>query len=126
LIDYDARRVPTALAEHKRLVAQLRGGLARAGLIAFSKRIGVEGTAHACGTMRAGDDPATSAVDGDGRVHGLEDLYVVDGSVLPRSSRVNPSLTIYAWSLRVADRLAGTLTSRKETAMTRPAAELLA
>jgi len=124
LIDYDARRVPTALAEHKRLVAHLRGSLGRAGLIAFSKRVGVEGTAHACGTMRAGDDPATSAVDGNGRVHGLEGLYVVDGSVLPRSSRVNPSLTIYAWSLRVADRLAGTLTSCKETAMTRPAAEL--
>ncbi|MER2600744.1 MAG: GMC oxidoreductase, partial [Candidatus Competibacter phosphatis] len=30
---------------------------------------------------------------------------VVDGSVLPRSSRVNPSLTIYAWALRVAERL---------------------
>jgi choline dehydrogenase-like flavoprotein len=33
-------------------------------------------------------------------------LYVVDGSVLPRSSRVNPSLTIYAWGLRVADQVA--------------------
>lgn len=33
-------------------------------------------------------------------------LYVVDGSVLPRSSRVNPSLTIYAWGLRVGDLVA--------------------
>jgi choline dehydrogenase-like flavoprotein len=41
-------------------------------------------------------------VDAGGRVHGMEGLYVVDGSILPRSSRVNPSLTIYAWSLRVA------------------------
>jgi choline dehydrogenase-like flavoprotein len=32
-------------------------------------------------------------------------LHVVDGSVLPRSSRVNPALTIYAWALRVADKL---------------------
>jgi choline dehydrogenase-like flavoprotein len=32
----------------------------------------------------------------------MENLYVVDGSVLPRSSRVNPSLSIYAWALRVA------------------------
>jgi choline dehydrogenase-like flavoprotein len=31
---------------------------------------------------------------------------VTDGSVLPRSSRVNPALTIYAWGLRVASRLA--------------------
>jgi choline dehydrogenase-like flavoprotein len=34
---------------------------------------------------------------------------VVDGSVLPRSSRVNPSLTIYAWGLRVAELLADTM-----------------
>jgi choline dehydrogenase-like flavoprotein len=35
----------------------------------------------------------------------MENLYVVDGSVLPRSSRVNPALTIYAWGLRVASKL---------------------
>ena len=47
----------------------------------------------------------TSVVDAEGKVHGLENCYVVDGSVLPRSSRVNPALTIYAWALRVASRL---------------------
>jgi choline dehydrogenase-like flavoprotein len=44
-------------------------------------------------------------VDPEGRVHGLDNLYVVDGSVLPRSSRVNPALTIFAWALRVASRM---------------------
>jgi len=39
-------------------------------------------------------------------VHGMDALYVIDGSVLPRSGRVNPSLTIYSWSLRVARALA--------------------
>jgi choline dehydrogenase-like flavoprotein len=52
-----------------------------------------------------GSNPATSVVDAEGRVHGLENLYVVDGSVLPRSSRVNPALTIFAWALRVASRI---------------------
>jgi choline dehydrogenase-like flavoprotein len=52
-----------------------------------------------------GRDPQTSVVDRNGRVHGMENLYVVDGSVLPRSSRVNPALTIYAWGLRVASKL---------------------
>src|SRR6266436_2128893 len=46
-----------------------------------------------------------SVVDASGEVHGMTGLYVVDGSVLPRSSRVNPSLTIYAWGLKVADAL---------------------
>jgi choline dehydrogenase-like flavoprotein len=52
-----------------------------------------------------GQDSAHSAVDPDGRVHGLHGLHVADGSVLARSSRVNPSLTIYAWGLRLADRM---------------------
>jgi choline dehydrogenase-like flavoprotein len=46
-------------------------------------------------------------------VHGLQSLYVVDGSVLPRSSRVNPSLTIYSWSLRVARALSMQLRERR-------------
>src|SRR5207253_5315638 len=50
--------------------------------------------------------PSESVVDERGRVHGMHGLYVVDGSVLPRSSRVNPSLTIYAWGLRVGDLVA--------------------
>ena len=32
----------------------------------------------------------------------ISHIFVVDGSVLPRSSSVNPSLTIYAWALRTA------------------------
>jgi choline dehydrogenase-like flavoprotein len=43
----------------------------------------------------------------------MRGLYVVDGSVLPRSSRVNPSLSIYGWSLRVADLLAARLLAER-------------
>ncbi|MET0218051.1 MAG: GMC oxidoreductase [Burkholderiales bacterium] len=73
------------------------------------------GTAHACGTLVTGRDPATSVVDPFGKVHGLENCYVVDGSVLPRSSRVNPALTIYAWALRVASRLGARGESNEHT-----------
>ncbi len=103
---YDAERDAPALAEHLKLITQFRLALARAGTLAFSERIGLAGTAHACGTLVTGNDPTQSAVDPLGRVHGLEALYVADGSILPRSSRVNPSLTIYAWALRLADKLA--------------------
>jgi choline dehydrogenase-like flavoprotein len=107
-LDYDASRTGAALAEHARLLRSFRWALAKTGLVALSQRIGVSGTAHVCGTLVSGTDPGQSVVDGDGRVHGLRGLWVVDGSVLPRSSRVNPSLTIYAWALRVADRLLAT------------------
>ena len=105
-LDYDAQRSAPALAEHLKLIAQFRLALASTGALAFSERIGLAGTAHACGTLVTGTDPVQSAVDPDGRVHGLQALYVADGSILPRSSRVNPSLTIYAWALRLADKLA--------------------
>jgi choline dehydrogenase-like flavoprotein len=109
VLDYDAARSVAALQEHTKLIAQFRRSLAGAGMLAFSQRIGIAGTAHASGTLTAGTDPASSVVGIDGRVHGLDSLYVVDGSVLPRSSRVNPSLTIYAWSLRVSQLLAASL-----------------
>ncbi len=121
-MDYDASRLPAAEREHHQLVSRLRNSLLRAGLIPFSKRIGIEGTAHACGTLATGIDPARSVVDAQGKVHGMQSLYVVDGSILPRSSRVNPSLTIYAWSLRVAEKLGAQLrasvTAVREAALT--------
>lgn len=105
VFDYDAARTPAALAEHRQLVRRFRAALAPAGMIGFSQRIGIAGTAHVSGTLMTGKDPRRSVVDPEGAVHGMKSLYVVDGSVLPRSSRVNPSLTIYAWALRTADAL---------------------
>jgi choline dehydrogenase-like flavoprotein len=105
-LEYDAARCPQALAEHRALVRTLRTQLLRLTHLPVAKAISITGTAHACGTLAAGTDPSRSVVDAEGRVHGMVNLYVVDGSVLPRSSRVNPALTIYAWGLRVASRLA--------------------
>jgi choline dehydrogenase-like flavoprotein len=102
-LDYDEKRLPAALGEHRRLNRAFRRALLGAGLVSFAQRIGLKGTGHACGTLICGRRAADSVVDELGRVHGLQGLYVVDGSVLPRSSRVNPSLTIYAWALRVAE-----------------------
>jgi choline dehydrogenase-like flavoprotein len=60
---------------------------------------------HALGTVRMGEDPDTSPLDEFCRYRGLENLLVVDGSALPTSGGVNPSLTIAAVALRAADRL---------------------
>jgi choline dehydrogenase-like flavoprotein len=61
---------------------------------------------HVQGSCRMGDDPERSAVDRTGKVHGVEGLYVGDGSLLPRTLSVNPSLTIMALATRLADHLA--------------------
>ena len=60
---------------------------------------------HQCGTCRMGDDPATSVVDIHGKAHDLANLFVADASVFPSSGATNPTLTIAANALRVADHL---------------------
>jgi choline dehydrogenase-like flavoprotein len=60
---------------------------------------------HALGTVRMGPDPAAAPLDEWGRFRGLENLRVVDGSAMPSSGAVNPSLTIAALALRSADHL---------------------
>lgn len=61
---------------------------------------------HPCGTLRFGQDPANSVLDSQCRAHDLDNLYVADASVFPTSMGVNPSLTIAANALRVADIIA--------------------
>lgn len=61
---------------------------------------------HQLGTMRLGADPDTSVVDEWGRFHGLRNLYVADGSVLPTSGGYNPTLTIQAVAWRIAEGIA--------------------
>jgi choline dehydrogenase-like flavoprotein len=69
-------------------------------------RLGLSGVAHQNGTVRFGTDPATSALDLNCKLHELDNLYVVDSSFFASSTAVNPTLTIIANSLRVADHLA--------------------
>jgi choline dehydrogenase-like flavoprotein len=61
---------------------------------------------HVQGSCRMGDDPERSAVDRNGKVHGVDGLYVGDGSLVPRTLSVNPSLTIMALATRLAEHLA--------------------
>ena len=72
----------------------------------LGKNIPIGGTAHQAGTCRFGTDPATSVLDLDCRAHELDNLYVTDASFFPSIGAVNPTLTIIANALRVADRIA--------------------
>jgi choline dehydrogenase-like flavoprotein len=60
---------------------------------------------HLMGTARMGHDPATSVVDAEGRCHDVPNLYVVDGSVMVTCAGVNPTSTIQALALHIADEM---------------------
>ena len=68
--------------------------------------------AHPCGTLRFGDNPRSSVLDRDCKVHGLDNLYVTDSSFMPTSNGVNPSLTIAANALRVGEQIAAGMQPR--------------
>jgi choline dehydrogenase-like flavoprotein len=63
-------------------------------------------TTHVQGSCRMGSDPARSAVDANCESHDVRRLFVGDGSLVPRTLSVNPSLTFMALAHRLADYLA--------------------
>ena len=71
----------------------------------LGKNIPIGGTAHQAGTCRFGIDPATSVLDLNCKAHDLDNLYVTDASFFPSIGAVNPTLTIIANALRVADHI---------------------
>ncbi|HUP00987.1 MAG TPA: GMC family oxidoreductase [Gemmatimonadota bacterium] len=58
---------------------------------------------HHMGTTRMSDSPRTGVVDTDCRVHGLANLWVAGSSVFPSAGHANPTLTIVALALRLAE-----------------------
>jgi choline dehydrogenase-like flavoprotein len=78
----------------------------------IGQRIPLAGVAHQNGTIRFGNDAATSALDPNCKAHEVDNLYVVDGSFFPSSGAVNPALTIMANALRVGDHILERLASR--------------
>jgi choline dehydrogenase-like flavoprotein len=65
----------------------------------------MEGGKHHIGTTRMHVDPRQGVVDRDCRVHGVANLYVAGSSVFPTSGYANPTFTIVALALRLADHL---------------------
>lgn len=103
--------VATNVTALNRLKRKLKDVLSRIGWPAvllerslyLGKNVPLSGTAHQAGTCRFGTDPATSVLDLDCRTHEVDNLYVTDASFFPSIGAVNPTLTIIANALRVAD-----------------------
>ena len=117
-IFYDGERVVLDVTEgnmeaHHRLTKKLESILTAADAyplllersLYLGKDIPIGGTAHQAGTARFGTDPATSVLDTDCRTHEIDNLYLADASFFPSIGAVNPTLTIIANALRVADRI---------------------
>jgi choline dehydrogenase-like flavoprotein len=66
---------------------------------------------HPTGTVRFGNDPRSSVLDRNCKVHDIDGLFVVDASVLPSAGAVNTGLTIAALALMAGDAIAGVKTS---------------
>jgi choline dehydrogenase-like flavoprotein len=62
-------------------------------------------THHNMGTTRMSDDPRYGVVDADCKVHGISNLYVAGSSVFPTGGFANPTLTIIALAIRMADNI---------------------
>jgi choline dehydrogenase-like flavoprotein len=91
---------------HEGLVRAFKERLKAAGYpIVLTKPFDRRTPSHQCGTVRIGLDPTTSPLDSFCRACDHPNLFVVDASFLPTSAAVNPSLTIAAQALRVADHI---------------------
>lgn len=65
----------------------------------------LRGGCHHMGTTRMASDPSRGVVDANCRVHGIANLYIAGSSVFPTGGFMNPTLTIVALTLRLADHL---------------------
>ncbi|MHB8693754.1 MAG: GMC family oxidoreductase [Solirubrobacteraceae bacterium] len=97
---------PNNVRAHEVLVREAKRMVRAAGYpLAFTRRAGIDVCSHQAGTIRAGEDSATSVLDPTCRAHDLGNLYVVDSSFFPSLPVMNPALTIAANALRVAEHI---------------------
>lgn len=112
-LELDWRIRDRDLESVEKTVGHLVRWLGRAGLgrVQFSRPISPEtterftGGMHHMGTARMSSDPADGVVDRSCRVHGTENLYVASSAVFSASGYSNPTLSIVALALRLADHL---------------------
>ena len=71
----------------------------------FPVELWIDQPGHLLGTARMGRDPERSVVNEWGRSHDVKNLFIVDGSVFVTGGGVNPTSTIQAVALYIADQI---------------------
>ncbi|WP_372575072.1 GMC oxidoreductase [Ruegeria jejuensis] len=108
---YGKRTVQALVDSHKLLARRLQAGDAAemvlpeddtlAEAIIRKSRDGY----HQIGLTRMSDDPGDGIVDTNCRVHGTKNLFIASASVFPVSGQANPTLSVVAMALRLADHI---------------------
>jgi choline dehydrogenase-like flavoprotein len=73
---------------------------------------GAVGGAHHMGTTRMHVDPRFGVVDANCRIHGLKNIFIAGSSVFPTGGFANPTLTIVALAIKLADHMIGIMNRR--------------
>ena len=101
-IDYTISENTRRMMEHG--IARASDILTAAGAInLYTSRTILNSPGHLLGTARMGNDPERSVVNAWGRCHDVKNLFIVDGSIWVTSGGVNPTSTIQALALYIAD-----------------------
>ncbi len=101
-IDYTISENTRRMMEHG--IARAEEALRAAGATrTYTSRTVLNSPGHMLGTARMGNDPARSVVNAWGRSHDVKNLFIVDGSIWVTGGGVNPTSTIQAIALYVAD-----------------------
>ena len=98
-------RHPHTIEIGRFIAGKAEAWLKEAGAVQTWKRApskALSGGQHQAGTCRMGNDPKTSVVDKDCRIHDVDNVYVIDASVHPTNGGFNPVLTILANAYRAS------------------------
>ena len=103
-VDYTIGENSRRMIEHG--IARAKDILAAAGATNIGTQNPVHfGGWHLLGTARMGTDPERSVVNEWGRCHDVKNLFIVDGSIFVTAGAVNPTSTIQALALYIADQI---------------------
>jgi choline dehydrogenase-like flavoprotein len=100
-------RTPEESSRAQARLALMEKVILQMGYTVTKSKVEDPGGHHATGTCRMGVTPEIGVVDENLRVHGTENLFVCSNAVFPSESAVNPTLTLTALTMRLAEHLGG-------------------
>ncbi|MEZ5529769.1 MAG: GMC family oxidoreductase [Porticoccaceae bacterium] len=112
LCDEDKRTLEVATRELAGMLGKTNSGRLRITSDLEKNNPSYSISCHHSGTTRMSKDPQNGVVDKDCKAHGIENLYIIGSSVFPSIGWANPTLTIVALSVRLAEKLKRTHTTR--------------